>query len=247
MDKPLSHSLDIAQDEPKPKEAEDHKDSNETRKSSDKTFYIGLVIIILLFTAIFSFVRVNNSAPKTIEELHLANLKNKLNSKQGYIYNGIYSFVFLDGFWYMQLQSSTGKTVYDVAMRYGPKELENIRIKGTLNNTLFNNATEYYITFNPLGNDFSHVALAVGDFDQHMIKSFKKNAIAACDRNETAACIGRPIVTCNSTNDLVIYVKEIHESSVHYDNNCIVVEGKGFDLVKGTNRVVYNLYGIMKN
>ena len=69
--------------------------------------------------------------------------------------------------------------------------------------------------------------------------------IAACDRNTTSICMGRPIVTCDSTEDIVFYVKQADVNKVEYRGNCILIEGNGLDLVKSTDKVLYNLYGLM--
>jgi hypothetical protein len=221
------------------------KESENLSRSSDKILIIGIVILILLFVVVFFITRITKEQPKTIEDLHRLNIQGKLKPEQGYLYKGAYSFVNLDGFWYTQLTSPSGKSLYNMALRYGPRDLENIRIFGYLNNSLFNEATDYYVTFNPTGNDFSHVALAVSDFNQHMEKVFGKTPIAACDKNETAACEDRPIINCDNTDKVVLYVKEANQSLVKYDNNCIIVEGKNFDLVKGIDRILLNFYGIM--
>ncbi|MEK6869440.1 MAG: hypothetical protein AABX74_04375, partial [Nanoarchaeota archaeon] len=68
----------------------------------------------------------------------------------------------------------------------------------------------------------------------------------ACDKNETNACANRPIITCDNTDKLVLYVKEANNSGVYFDDNCIVIEGNGFDLVKGVDRVLYDFYEIIK-
>jgi hypothetical protein len=214
-------------------------------KSSDKILIIGIVFLILLFFAIFFISRLTKEQPKTIEDLHKLNIQGKLKPEQGYLYKNAYSFVNLGGFWYTQLTSTSGRRLYNMALRYGPRDLENIKIYGFLNTTLFNNATSYYVTFNPTGNDFSHVALAISDFNQHMVKVFGKKPVAACDKNETAACEDRPIITCDNTDKVVLYVKEANESLVRYDGNCIIVEGNGFDLVKGVDRILLNFYNIM--
>jgi len=44
----------------------------------------------------------------------------------------------------------------------------------------------------------------------------------------------------------VLYVKESEKFRVYYNDNCIVVEGNGFDLVKGVDRILYNLYNVME-
>ena len=201
--------------------------------------------MVLLFAAIFFISKLTKEQPKTIEDLHLLNIQGKLKPEQGYLYKDAYSFVNVDGFWYTQLTSHTGKSLYNMNLRYSPRDLEDIHILGYMDTDLFNNATEYYVTFNPTGEDFSHVALAVADFNQHMVNVFGKKPIAACDKNETSACEDRPIITCQNTDKVVLYIKEANESLVKYDDNCIIVEGNGFDLVKGVDRVLYNFYDIM--
>jgi len=215
-------------------------------KKSDKIFLISIFGLILVIIIFFSFRVIDNKQPITIEDMHILNLKGKLKPDLGYVYNDAYSFINFEDLWYIQLQSPRGTRLYNMALRYGPRDLEDIQIKGRLNTELFNDALDYYVTFDPTGNDFSHVALAVGDFNQHMTNTFFKTPIAACDRNKTSACDIRPIITCENTDKFVLYVKEAIETNVYYDDNCIIVEGEGFELVKGVDRVLLNLYGIME-
>jgi hypothetical protein len=55
-----------------------------------------------------------------------------------------------------------------------------------------------------------------------------------------------PIITCENTDDIVVYFKESNELGVEYRNNCIIISGSGLDIVKGVDRVLYNLYGVME-
>ncbi|MBI2656610.1 hypothetical protein HYX03_02640 [Candidatus Woesearchaeota archaeon] len=220
--------------------------SAEPKKSSEKILVISITVLVLLLAAIFTFSIFNKTQPKTLEDLHVLNLKGKLAPEQGYVYKGIYSFVTLDGLWYTQLQSPKGTKIYSLALRYSPKDLKNIAVEGSLNEELFNNKSEFYVTFNPTGKEFSYVGLAVADFNTHMSKVFEKKPIAACDRNETEPCKARPIVTCDDADKLVLYIKESERFRAYYNNNCIVVEGNGLDLVKGVDRILYNLYKIME-
>ncbi|MBI2653510.1 hypothetical protein HYX02_01735 [Candidatus Woesearchaeota archaeon] len=223
-----------------------NKQSEEQAKSSDKTLVVSIIIIALLFIGIMAFSIFSKQQPKTLEDLHVLNLKGKLKPSQGYVYKGVYSFVTLDGLWYTQLTSPKGKKLYSLALRYSPKDLKEITVEGSLNTQFFNNQSDFYVTFNPTGKQFSYVGLAVADFNTHMSKVFEKKPIAACDRNETEPCNNRPIVTCEDTNMLVLYIRESERFKVYYNDNCIVVEGNGFDLVKGVDRVLYNLYDIME-
>ncbi len=218
----------------------------EIKLKSDKTLIVSAIVIILLFASIFAVRFFNQEKPETIEDLHQLNFKGKLKKDQGYLYDDVYSFVKFDGLWYVQLVSPKGTRLYNIQFRYGPREVEKIKIEGSLDANLINNATEYYVTFNPTGQNFSAVALAVGDFNEHMTKIFFKQPIAACDKNETLACANRPVITCDNTDKLVLYVKEANNSGVYFDDNCIVIEGNGFDLVRGVDRVLYDLYKIIR-
>jgi len=215
-------------------------------KSSENILIIGIAVIILLFGSIIAFSIYNKEEPKTLEDLHVLNLKGKLKPEEGYVYKGVYSFVFFDNVWHTQLKSPKGTRVYSMALRYSPRDVQDIIIEGVLNGEFFNNQTQFYVTFNPVGKDLSYVALAVADFDTHMSKVFEKNPIPACDRNETEICKVKPIVTCDDQDKLVLYVKESDRFRTYYNNNCIVVEGNGLDLVRGVDRILYNLYTIME-
>ncbi len=223
-----------------------NESSEEPKKSSERILLVSIIIIFLLLASILAFSIFNKPKPTTLEELHVLNLKGKLKPEQGYIYKGIYSFINLDNLWYTQLKSPKGTKIYSLALRYSPRDLKDIFIEGNLNDEFFNNQSEFFVTFNPTGKNLAYFGLAVADFDTHMSKVFEKKPIAACDRNETEPCKTRPIVTCEDTNKLVLYIKESERFRTYYNNNCIIVEGNGFDLVKGVDRVLYNLYKIME-
>ena len=79
-----------------------------------------------------------------------------------------------------------------------------------------------------------------------MLNAFSKVPVAACDRNETIACETRPIVTCGSTTGVVVYIRDADTSGVQFSGNCITISGRGFDQVKGVDRVLYKFYNIME-
>lgn len=215
-------------------------------KRSDIIFFSVLGIIVLAFALMLGVgYYQSHKRPLTIEELHELNFRGKLSKDKGYVYREAYSFVRQDGFWYTALQSQTGRTLYNFAFRYSPTELEKIPVRGNLNSNFFNNATEYFITFNPTAQNLSYTVLAVNDFNQHMLNVFKKTPIAACDRNETTACVERPIITCDYTENVVVYIKDSDKAGIEFHGNCITIFGQGFDQVKGVDRALYKFYNIM--
>lgn len=232
--------------EQKKKENKHKKQTEEVAKKSDKILII-VIVLVLLSIAIF-FLIINNKSnirPKTIDELHQTNVENGLPEEQGYMYNG-FSFVKVAGLWHTEILSDSGRILYEVSFHFSPRELEDVKLVGTLNNLLFNSEDEIYITFNPLGKSLQYTALAVGEFDQSMIKSFAKIPVAACIKNETIACKTRPIITCENTNMPVAYFKEDEKTLVTYDDNCIIIQGNGLEMVRATDRMLMQFYGIMK-
>ncbi|MFH1642918.1 MAG: hypothetical protein ABIC04_08550 [Nanoarchaeota archaeon] len=214
------------------------------KKKSDKILLVTISIIFIILISILSikyFYKPETS--NTIDELHQLNLEGKLDPMKGYMYNG-YSFVNVDGFWFTEMKSQSGRTLYSLDFRFGPKEVTEVEVRGKLNIELFDSANDYYITYNPVGQDFRYEVLAVGDINQHMLKVFKKNPIAACDRNETGACKVRPIIKCDNTDKLVFYINKSTETSVEFKDNCIVINGDELDLVKAVDKLLYLLYNI---
>ena len=213
-------------------------------KTSEKPLIFAIIVILILFAGIITYSVLHKTQPKTIEELHILNLQGKLKPEQGYVYKNAYSFITLDNQWYTQLKSPKGTKLYSLAMRYSPRDVKGIQIIGNLDDGFFNNQTVFYNTFDPGGKQLQYVSLAVADFSTHMSRVFEKIPIGACNKNLTASC--STIVTCDDKDKLVLYVKESDKSKVSYKGNCIIVEGNQFDMVKGVDKVLYNLYGIME-
>lgn len=215
------------------------------KKISDKPLIIAIAAIVIIIAIIItSNLFRKEEVPKTIDDLHELNLKGKLKPDEGYVYEG-YSFVFSNGLWYTQVQNIAGTSVFDIPLHYGPEALKDIPIEGYFNSTIFNSNKEIYITFDPLGSTLNYVALAVGEFDRNIITAFNKAPIAACDKNETAACSDRPIITCDNTQKPVLYLKQEPETKLIFKDNCMIVQGIGPDIVRATDRLLLQLYGIM--
>ena len=214
------------------------------KKISDWGLIIAVAAIILIIAIIIGFNFFKKETPKTIDELHSLNLNGKLKEEEGYVYNG-YSFVFANGLWYTQVQNMAGTSLFDIPLHYGPKAVEDVSIEGEFNSTPFNSERGIYITFDPLGQNLNYVALAVGEFDQNIIKAFNKIPVAACDKNETKACGTRPIITCDNTNKPVLYLQQEPEAKVIFEDNCMIVQGQGPEIVRAVDRLLLKLYGIM--
>tara|TARA_Y100000310_G_C20575306_1_gene760106 strand:- start:51 stop:776 length:726 start_codon:yes stop_codon:yes gene_type:complete len=221
------------------------KEEKELEKVSNKAFVIGIVCIVLALGFLFSWQFFLKEQPQTVDDLHTLNLDGKLDDEVGATYNG-FSFVYANGLWNTEATSNDGSTLFNVYFHYLPTHVAGIPVIGELNGSVFGNAEEVYVTFDPIGADLQYVAVAVGKFDQTLIKAMGKIPVAACDKNETAACIDRPIVTCSSTDKATLSVEQMGTPKVIFEGNCIRVQGVGDGLVQAMERLLYILYGIME-
>lgn len=221
-----------------------NKEIKEEKHVSDWILIAAVAVIVVILVSLFILKNFQKEEPKTIDDLHTLNLQGKLKPEQGYLYNG-YSFVYANGLWYTQVQNKAGTSLFGIPLHYGPNDLIDVPIEGYLNSTLFDSTNSIYITFDPLGSNLNYVALAIGEFDQNIIKAFNKMPIASCDKNETTACSDRPIITCDNTNMPVLYIQQEPEARIIYSNNCIIAQGQGPEIVRAIDRLLLNLYGIM--
>ena len=159
-----------------------------------------------------------------------------------------------DGKWLLTLQDIKNRREYDIPLYYNPTELEDeVLVSGDMTelyNVLNNNGLNaVYVTFDPDATNFSALALASAELSLNFAQVLDITPIGACTKNETDACIGRPIVNCSAEDRVVIYLRESSESFTHIreDFNCYIIEGKDKNLLKAVDRFLYELYGIMED
>ncbi len=200
---------------------------------------IGVVVLcfILFFAARFLFGS-KNTAP-TLDELHKLNVIGEAGEPH-YVYNG-FSFILVDNLWYTQIKLRD--SLVDIPLHFAPNDLEDIPVSGAIDDNF--KKSSIYISFNPYSEGMQYVALSSAELSINLVKALEIIPIAACDRNETFACEDRPIKTCDS-DDAVIYVQESNETGVILEGNCVTVKGAGWDLVKATDRLLLQWYGVMK-
>jgi hypothetical protein len=215
--------------------------------AKDKVLFIGLAIVALVFLALFSINRLgileDDPEPTTIDDLHQVNIDGDLDEEQGYVHNG-FSFVYLDGLWFTQLQKADTNKVYDVKLHYSPKDLKDVFVIGDV--SPFQNLAKVYLTFDPKESGLKYVALAAAELSINLAMVMATEPIAACTVNVTEACYTRPIVNCTNSDRPVIYLKESELVGVSVKDNCITVSGTDEDLVRATDRLLLQFYGIME-
>ncbi len=198
-------------------------------KASDRNFAIIIAAIVLLSVGIFVYARFFSSSDSGLEKV---------------TYGG-FSFVKVDTHWNTRWQGSNGD-LYNLRLRFNPYEAENIPIFGELGGNF--SLANTYITFDPDKEEFTYgyEALAAAELSLNLAGVFGSNLIAACTMNVTEACSKRLIVTCESTNDSVVYIKRAPEARVLLEKSCITVEGNGTELVKAVDKVLYKIYKIIE-
>jgi hypothetical protein len=212
---------------------------------SDKILIAAIITVILLFGLfIGGYWLVRNKHVKTIDELHQDNMKGKLGNEEGYVYNG-FSFVKANGMWFTQLQKLGTNNVYNVQFHYSPRDLESVSLLGNVSDFTSLNGT--YVSFDPSEKDFTYTALASGELSINLGHVLGILPVAACSKNLTVTCFSRPIVDCTKTDRPVIYMERADEAAVIRENAaCIRVMGNTTGIVKATDRLLYQWFGIMK-
>ena len=205
------------------------KTDEEKEEGNDAIKLLYLVgAIVLIFVAIFAgsyFYNKNIHKEKLLEVT----------------YNG-FTFVYAAGLWNSEWQRDN--VLYNIHFHFNPLEAETVPVYGNLDDRF--NQGETYITFDPEDDDLNNVKLAVGELDLSLVKVFNIPLIAACAKNVTEACFTRPLITCGNTNQSVIFLKEGNETRVDLKGNCMILQGKGIELTRAVDRVLYQWYGIIK-
>ena len=215
------------------------EDDLDKRSQRNMIITIGIIAIVVIGFIAFNFF--DEPEPQTIDDIFQQALDGKLDEDVAYIHNG-YVFVNIMGSWMTRL--NVGNEIIEIPLHFGPRDLEeNITIVGTVDERFTNNPN-LFITFDPNSTQMKYIALSAAELSLSLAKGIKVSPIAACTSNETV-CEGRPIVTCNSTNAPVIYIKKDKETMIVQSGNCVILTGNEWDLVRVVDRFLLAWYGIM--
>ena len=132
---------------------------------------------------------------------------------------------------------------YNVSFHFNPYETTDIEVSGSLDDSF--NQKEIFITFDPYGKDLKHVAEAAGDLALKLVHLSTVTPHAACTVQDNVACKERPIKTCDS-GDAVIFIQESDQPKLLLKGNCMIIQGKGTDLTRVVDRVLFDWYHILK-
>lgn len=158
-----------------------------------------------------------------------------------YIYNG-FNFAKEAGIWYTQIERDG--VPYIIMTEHGPKEVENINV--TYNANLFPALTHpgdtLYLSFDPTEENKSDVTIAAIDFAKGLSIVYGMNIESACTVNATGC---EQVQTCNSTDKAIIELIRSDNPRAEYEGNCLRVYGKNSDIIKVTNRIMFEWYEII--
>ena len=219
---------------------EDQVEKSEDKK--DTTLLIAIGVLIALFAIALIGVRFlkGPTGAMTLEQMHELNIQGK-ETVNNYLYNG-YSFVNNQGLWYTQVENHKG-TLFDIPLHYGPRELEDISIVGSISDEFL--TQDLYLTFDPTGTELQYVALSSAELSLSLASGFGLTPNAVCMNNDSRACADRKIISECQTDKAVIILRKSNVTKVAINGNCVVIEGIGEDLVRATDRFLLRLYSIM--
>jgi hypothetical protein len=185
---------------------------------------IGIVTVLAIGALVFLFFRPQDSADTRTYE--------------GFVFTNF------DGIWTTEWQR--GGQIYFLDFRHTPDEVIHIPVSGETDIRF--QLEQVYITIDPQEERMagtSYLALAATELTRKLVTPFERNVSAACTINETDACVGRPIITCDNTNSSVVYLKHSEQTRIVLDGNCVTFEGSGEDLVMAVDKALFQWLGII--
>jgi len=212
-------------DKPTPGEVEEKKQSS---AKSNKNFMLIAIVLVAVAGGLYLYNPFSGGG----------------TSSDQVTYNG-FQFVKIDTHWNTQWQG--GEDLYILRLRFNPYEAENVPVFGELGDN-FSLITSY-VTFDPdkEENTYGFEALTAAELSLNLAGVFGTDLIAACTKNVSGECSRRPTITCDNTNETVIYIKRSEgDPEVLLEGNCVTISGNGFDLVKAADKLLYKIYDIIE-
>lgn len=204
-------------------EPQDEIPEEDTKKPTKYFIIIGSIIFIAVLGFImFGLKRETPTGTRTVE------------------YN-YFKFEEIGGLW--QTNIKLDNQLYEAVFRFNPEQVQDVYIAGN-----FSGFKEpIYITFDPDADSeqFKYLALAASELSLHVIRALNFTVTSACTKNETEACLNRPIVTCEDKDKSVIYLVSVPPTQITLNDHCITLGGYEMDLLKSVDRLLFQWYKIV--
>lgn len=232
---------------------EDRPFTEKTEPKKSKTSYgtiitiIVILIIIGAVTGMYYYVKSNAENPK--QDAINPNLR-EINENH-YIYNN-YDFVFSKGFWVTKVfRPETNKEVV-VRLHHGPRDLQEIPTHFNVRDFLIyakqfaawdNSSGALYVLFDPKEN--ATFGAAYIELSANLKEGIGFTVYPAFTYEDES----KPYILvkdCNSTNEPIIELVPESPARISYDGgNCIKVYGENADILKSSNLLIHQFYGIV--
>ena len=233
--------------EPEDIALEGAEDTGTGSKSEGRNVLIMTAVLIGMFALFFggSYYynnHITGAAVVTLDDLHTENFQGNLNEEEGYVYNG-YSFVKNDGIWWTKVE--TGGGILSLPLHFGPREVEDIVVEGTLN-PLFNEGEDVYVAIDPLVRD-KYYTLAVSELSFNIVQGFNRKPVGSCTENVEGICDNRTIISCETANGKPVFEFALaEETKIELIDSCVKVSGNGFGLTQAVDRILYRWHRVMR-
>lgn len=163
---------------------------------------------------------------------------------ESYDYNGFY-FYKSDDIWFTQ--GFQGNDNYKIALRYGPRELENVTVIGDI--AKVRQDTEIYITSSPdiPDSEAKYTVLSIAEVATKLAAHFGVATLPAISKpTNISGFEGIPVVNCENRTKSVMSFQRGPEPKVIVFGNCTIIQGEEFDMVKAADRFMLGYYGMME-
>jgi hypothetical protein len=211
----------------------------EVEKKSEGYLLYLLLGVVAVFALIFSISYFTDT--KIIDVTSITGKTVTRASDERYDYNGL-TFSKVDDIWYTDVLNKN--KLYSIGFNFDPLSVLDINIQGKVSQS-FTDSDVYYVTFDPTKENLAYTALASAELQLSMGRAMNLPLKAACAKNHTD-CANVPIITCDNTEKPVFFIDEAEQTRVLFDGNCIIIQGKGKELVRAVDRLLYFWYGIIK-
>lgn len=200
-------------------------EETEIAKNSSK-FLIWAIVFIVLLTALFLSIKFFYHPEPKVETY---------TSQSGF------TFTNMAGLWNTEWKS--GDTLYNLHFHYNPGQTENITLSGAFDDVTFNKGY-VYLGFDPEGEDLGYVRLAMLELSLNLVKAINVNPTIVCLKNNTA-CKDVPVMTCSTTTEPLIYLVSKEPTVMALKDNCILLQGKGPELIRVSDKLLFHWFGII--
>ncbi|MBW3020108.1 hypothetical protein KY334_02330 [Candidatus Woesearchaeota archaeon] len=185
-----------------------------------------IILTIVIIGLLFTFAYYSNNRVEVIDDIST--------------YNG-FEFYEENGLWITNIKAKGD--VYEVSLHYHPKDVENITTS-KIKELYFLDKTAF-ISIDPEMEQQAYIGVAGSELGANLFRVMNTKIFASCTKN-SSVCEGRYIVDCNNTKLPVIKFEVSNETKVVQEDNCITIYGHNETLIQATDKLLFELYGIVK-